>query len=86
MAIKHTEDFKLEAVRIALSSGLQRVDCRDLGVGKRALSKWISVCRPSDMPIAPQADLAKKNERVRVTPFGHHLRPITACFERIGRY
>jgi transposase len=42
MAIKHTEDFKLEAVRIALSSGLPRAQIAgDLGVGKRALSKWI---------------------------------------------
>jgi transposase len=66
MSIKHTEDFKLEAVRIALSSGLPRAQIAgDLGVGKSTLSKWISVHRPSDMPVAPQADLAKENERHR---------------------
>ena len=67
MSIKHTEDFKLEAVRIALSSGLPRARIAvDLGVGKSTLSKWISVYRPSDMAVAPQADLAKENERLRL--------------------
>ncbi len=67
MSIKHTEDFKLEAVRIALSSGLPRAQIAgDLGVGKSTLSKWISVYRPSDIPVAPQADLAKENERLRL--------------------
>jgi transposase len=67
MSIKHTEDFKLEAVRIALSSGLPRARIAgDLGVGKSTLSKWLSMYRPSDMPVAPQADLAKENERLRL--------------------
>ncbi len=67
MPVKHTEDFKLEAVRIALSNGLPRAQiASDLGVGKLALSKWISVYRPSDMPVAPQADLDKENERLRL--------------------
>ena len=66
MSITHTEDFKLEAVRIALSSGLPRAQIAgDVGVGKSTLSKWISVYRPSDMPVAPQADLAKDNQRLR---------------------
>jgi transposase len=68
MSIKHTEDFKQEAIRIALSSGLPRARiASDLGVGKSTLGKWISVCRPTDMPVAPQADLAKESERLRVT-------------------
>jgi transposase len=67
MSIKHTEDFKLEAVRIALSSGLPRARIAgDFGVGKSTLSKWISLYHPSDMPVAPQADLAKENERLRL--------------------
>ncbi len=46
MSIKHTEDFKLEAVRIALSRGLPRAQIAgNLGVGKSTLSKWISVYR-----------------------------------------
>ena len=67
MSIKHTEDFKQEAVRIAVSSGLPRARvASDLGVGKSTLSKWISVYRPTDLPAAPQADLAKENERLRL--------------------
>jgi transposase len=67
MATKHTEDFKQEAVRIALSSGLPRARIAgDLGVGKSTLSKWISQYRPSDLSSAPSADLAKENERLRL--------------------
>jgi transposase len=67
MSIKHTEDFKQEAVRIALSSGLPRAQIAgDLGVGKSTLSKWISQYRPSDLSSAPSADLAKENERLRL--------------------
>ncbi|GCE85305.1 transposase [Komagataeibacter diospyri] len=36
--MKHTEDFKREAVRIALSSGLSRTRiAADLGIGKSTL-------------------------------------------------
>ena len=67
MAIKHTEDFKREAVRIALTSGLSRRQvAADLGVGLSTLSKWVSVYRPTDLVSAPQADLAKENERLRL--------------------
>jgi transposase len=67
MSIKHTEDFKLEAVRIALSSGLPRAQIAgDLGVGKSTLSKWISQFRPTHIPVARPADLAKENERLRL--------------------
>ena len=65
--IKHTEEFKREAVRIALSSGLPRDRvATDLGVGKSTLHKWISQYRPSDLIAAPQADLARENERLRL--------------------
>ncbi|BCH67246.1 hypothetical protein RvVAT039_pl00790 (plasmid) [Agrobacterium vitis] len=41
--IKHTEDFRREAVRIALTSGLSRERiAADLGVGKSTLGNWIS--------------------------------------------
>lgn len=66
MAIKHTEDFKQEAVRIALTSGLpRRRVASDLGVGFSTLGKWVSEYRPVDISIAPQADLVKENERLR---------------------
>ena len=73
--MKHTDDFKREAVRIALSSGLSRRRVSsDLGVGLSTLCKWVSVFRPADLVAtpqadliaAPQADLARENERLRL--------------------
>ena len=65
--IKHGEEFKREAVRIALTSGLPRERvASDLGVGKSTLNKWVSHYRPSDLVAAPQADLARENERLRL--------------------
>jgi transposase len=64
---KHTEDFKQEAVRIAVSSGLSRRRvAADLGVGLSTLGKWVSHYRPTDPVSAPQADLAPENERLRL--------------------
>ena len=65
--VRHTGQFKHEAVRIALSSGLPRDRVASaLGVGKSTLHKWISQYRPSDLIAAPQADLARENERLRL--------------------
>ena len=65
--IKHSEEFKQEAVRIALTSGLPRERvASDLGIGKSTLGKWIAQYRPTDMISAPQADLARENERLRL--------------------
>ena len=65
--IKHSEEFKREAVRIALTSGLARERvATDLGIGKSTLHKWISHYRPADLNAAPQADLARENERLRL--------------------
>ena len=56
-----------EAVRIALTSGLPRDRvASDLGIGKSTLGKWVSRYRPSDLVSAPQADLARENERLRL--------------------
>ncbi len=65
--IKHSEEFKQEAVRIALTSGLPRERvAADLGGGKSTLGKWISQYRPTELISAPQADLARENERLRL--------------------
>jgi transposase len=65
--IKHSEEFKQEAVRIALTSGLARARvASDLGVGKSTLGKWVSQYRLTDLVSAPQADLARENERLRL--------------------
>jgi transposase len=65
--MKHSEEFKQEAVRISLTSGLSRERVgKDLGIGKSTLGKWISQYRPADLLAAPQADLARENERLRL--------------------
>jgi transposase len=65
--IKYSEEFKQEAVRIALTSGLPRERvASDLGVGKSTLGKWVSQYRPADLVSVPQADLARENERLRL--------------------
>ncbi|AQU89334.1 transposase (plasmid) [Komagataeibacter nataicola] len=64
--MKHTEDFKREAVRIALSRGLARTRvAADLGIGKSTLVKWIVDYRPGEPASEEQADLARENERLR---------------------
>ena len=53
--MKHSEEFKQEAVRIALTSGLPRERvAKDLGVGKSRLGKWVAQYRPSDLMAAPR--------------------------------
>ena len=65
--MKHTEDFKREAVRIALSSGLSRTRvAANLGIRKSTLAKWIVNYRPDEPASGPQADLARENERLRL--------------------
>lgn len=64
--MKHTEDFKREAVRIALSSGLSRTRvAADLGIGKSTLAKWIVDYRPDEPASGQQAGLVRENERLR---------------------
>ncbi|MGX7345261.1 IS3 family transposase [Acetobacter pasteurianus] len=65
--MKHTEDFRREAVRIALSSGLSRTRvAADLGIGRSTLAKWIVNYRPDEPASGPQADLARENDRLRL--------------------
>jgi transposase len=66
MARKHNEEFRREAVRIALTSGqTRRQVAADLGVGFSTLAKWIQGSRPNDLPPKADIDLAKENERLR---------------------
>ena len=66
MGQKHNEEFKREAVRIALTSGLTRRQvASDLGVGFSTLAKWIQKSRPGDLLPAADIDLAKENARLR---------------------
>ena len=62
----HHEEFKCEAVRIALTSGLNRRQvAADLGIGFSTLAKWVQNARPNDLPPVADIDLAKENERLR---------------------
>ena len=66
MAKVHNDEFKREAVRIALTSGqARRQVASDLDVGFSTLAKWIQKSRPGDLPPAVDIDLAKENERLR---------------------
>ena len=65
--MKHTDDFRREAARIALTSGLSRRRvASDLGVGLSTLCKWVLMFRPAELVAGPQADLARENDRLRL--------------------
>jgi transposase len=66
MARTHNDEFKREAVRIALTSGLTRRQvASDLGIRFSTLAKWIQKSNPDDLPPTADIDLAKENERLR---------------------
>ena len=63
---KVTEEFRQEAVRIALSSGrtIGQV-VADLGIGKSTLGKWISRHREANLLSGPHEDVQKELARLR---------------------
>ena len=66
MGLKQTEEFRQDAVRIALTSGLTRKQvAADLGVGMSTLNKWITAYRDTDVVSKEDLDLAEENERLR---------------------
>jgi transposase len=66
MGLKRTEEFRQDAVRIALTSGLARKQVADdLGVGMSTLKKWITAYRDTDVVSKEDLDLAEENERLR---------------------
>ncbi len=66
MAHRHTDEFRRDAVRIALTSGLTRKQvASDLGVGFSTLAKWIQKSKPDGLPPSADIDLAKEVERLR---------------------
>lgn len=51
MGLKRTGEFRADAVRIALTSGLTRNQVADdLGVGMSTLNKWITAHQDTDVP------------------------------------
>ncbi|WP_154665063.1 IS3 family transposase [Leisingera daeponensis] len=66
MGLKRTDEFRADAVRIALTSGLTRKQvASDLGVGLSTLNKWILAHRDTDVVSDKDLDLARENERLR---------------------
>ncbi len=66
MGLKRTDEFRQDAVRIALTSGLTRKQVADdLGVGMSRLNKWITAHRDTDVVSKEDLSLAKENDRLR---------------------
>ena len=66
MGLKRTDEFRQDAVCIALTSGLARKQvAHDLGVGMSTLNKWITAYRDTDVVSKEDLDLAEENERLR---------------------
>lgn len=67
---RHSEEFKREAVKLALASGLHReAVAADLGVGKSTLGKWITQYRQdqrgTNEPSVGTDDLQRELARLR---------------------
>ena len=66
MASNHTPEFRAEAVRVALSSGLPRKQvAADFGVGFSTLSRWIQQNRRNPEKPAVQPDLEREVAELR---------------------
>lgn len=66
MGLKRTDEFRQNAVRIALTSGLTRKQVADdLGVGMSTLNKWITADRDTDVVSKEDLWLAQENEQLR---------------------
>ena len=80
MGTGRTDEFRKDAVRIALSSKDQKMIwgiifpenrlsrqqvADDLGVGKSTLNKWVTAQRDTDVVSSEDRDLAAENERLR---------------------
>ena len=66
MGRTRTDEFRKDAVRIALTSGLTRKQVADdLGVGMSTLNKWITAHRDTDVVSRDDLGLAHENNRLR---------------------
>jgi len=66
MGTGRTDEFRKDAVRIALTSGHSRRQAADdLGVGLSTLSKWVNAHRDTDVVSVEDRELARENERFR---------------------
>ena len=64
MGTKRTAEFRQEAVRVALTSGLTRKQvAADFGIGFSTLSKWIQQDQKNPEKPSAQSDLERENAR-----------------------
>ena len=66
MGLQRTDEFRQDAVRIALTNGLTRKQVADdLGIGMSALNKWITSHRDTDVLSKEDLGLTQENDRLR---------------------
>jgi len=66
MASRPTEEFRAEAVRVALTSGLPRKQvASDFGIGFSTLNRWIQQDRRSPEKPTLQSDLEREVAELR---------------------
>ena len=66
MGLKRTDEFRQDAVRIALTSRVTRKQVADdLGVGMSTPDKWITAHRDTDVVSKEDLVLARENDRLR---------------------
>lgn len=69
MASKPTPEFRAEAVRVALTSGLQRKQVvADFGIGFSTLNRWIQQDRRNPEKPTIQSDLEREVAELRSEP------------------
>ena len=66
MGTGRTDEFRKDAARIGLTSGLlRRQVADDLGVGMSTLNKWVTGPRDTDVVFAEDREPVRENERLR---------------------
>ncbi len=66
MSTRYTDEFRRDAVRIAITSGLTRPQVSsDLGVGLSTLNKWVQKHQQDELMSGPYEDVEKENSRLR---------------------
>ena len=66
MGLKRTDEFRQDAVRIGLTSGLTRKQvANEPGVGMSTLNKWITAHRDTDVVSKEDLSFAQENDRLR---------------------
>ncbi|SPJ26441.1 hypothetical protein PAA8504_04301 [Palleronia abyssalis] len=66
MADRQSDEFKRDAVRIALTSGLTRRQvASDLRIGLSTINKWVKALSEEASADDPDQDLLRENERLR---------------------